>query len=158
MGAWSDLSLTATTLKGIAPVDLHDAEFDEFDSTRLTTEYLAASKRRVEASLTERMPRLVALVEGPTVFLDDAADIANIGNLLQDLLAYSFLMNYYSQERFSASGVDTYMVKMQEAKMEYDQRVQTVINVLLADEDFILALEGSSGEDLDRYENIVWVG
>lgn len=156
MGAWSDLSLTQATLMGIAPVDLINPDTATYDSTRLTANYENAAKREVEAHIVKAMPRLVALTDGPETFLDDAADVTNISNLLQDVLAYAFLKLYYAQERYSDT--DLYDAKHKEAKESFVTRVQALTEYLLADEDFITALEGSSGEQVDKWEGVVWIG
>ena len=44
IGDWDNLALSATTLKGLAPVDLRDPEFGYYDTDAATAEYVAQAK------------------------------------------------------------------------------------------------------------------
>lgn len=154
MGSWADLILDNSTLDGMAPADLSDPEFGEFDTQRKSTDRVDNAKDYIKLRLAGAMPELMATAPSPEAFMDAAVDTQNAVDLLQQLLGRAFLFFYYGDERFSS--LDIYEFKRQEQKMLFDEAFNAVVNFLLADEDFLLQLETTSETGLDKYGHIIY--
>ena len=156
IGDWDALSLSATTLKGIAPVDLRDPDFGEFDTDAATSEYVAQAKDYIETRLIGSIPQMIVKTDGPNEFMDAVTTISNVAGVVQRVLALAFLMHYYGQERFSGS--DLFDMKREEMKEDFEQAYNALVTYIQLDEDFIDAIEATSDADLSQYNDLPFVG
>lgn len=155
MGAWDDLALDNSTLKGMAPADLQDPDYGEFDTQRKSTDTVQNAKDYIVLRLAGAAPQLMATAPTPEAFMDAAITTGAATDLIQQLLGRAFLYHYYQGERFSNS--DVYEFKKQEQKMLLDEALQAVTAYLLADEDFLTQLETTSETGLDKYNDVIFV-
>lgn len=154
MGAWADLSLDATTLKGMVPKDFLDPDYGTHDTQRATADMVQAAKEYVETRLIAAVPSLIVKSPGPVAFMDAACGISNVANVLQQVLARSFLYTYYGSEQFS--NFDVYAFKQTEQMRLFDQAFNAFVTYIQLDEDFLTALETTSDTGLKKYNNVVW--
>jgi len=156
IGDWDSLALSSTTLKGLAPVDLRDPDFGEYNSDAATSEYVAQAKDYIETRLLGSVPALIVKADGPNEFMDAATTISNVAGVIQRMLGLSFLWHYYGQERFSSS--DLFSIKRDEVKMDFDQTLNSFIIYIQQDADFIDAIESTSSSDLSKFNDLPFVG
>ena len=155
-GDWDAVTLADATLKGIVPVDFQDADFGEFDTDLNETNRLAQAKRYIENRLFGALPELVVRADGAEEFMDAAASISSIDNLIQEMLAWSYLLHWYEQERFS--GADVYNDKRMLAEHRFEQMFTAFVKYIPKDPNFIDAAEATASTDLSRFSNTVFVG
>jgi len=156
IGDWDALSLSATTLKGLAPRDLLDPDFGEFDTDAATSEYVAQAKDYIEVRLMGAIPAMVVKADGPNEFMDAATTITSVAGPIQRMLGASFLMHYYEQERFS--GTDLYSDKLDRIKMSFEEAFTAFVMYIQLDEDFIDAIEATADADLSKFNDLPLVG
>lgn len=156
IGDWDALALSVTTLKGLAPFDLNDPEFEQFDTDVATTEYVAQAKDYIEARLMGAVPGLIVKADGPSEFMDAATTITNVSGVIQRMLGAAFLYHYYGQERFS--NADLLATKREEMKEEFDEVFTAFVVYIQLDDDFIDAIEATSDADLSRYNDFPFIG
>ena len=155
-GDWDALTLSATTLKGIVPVDFLDSDYEEFDTDKVTDDYLLAAKRYIETRLIKDLPEMIVRSDGPAEFMDAATTISNVARLIQEMLAWSFLLHWYGQESFSS--IDKYAFSEERARNRFEEAFTAFARYIPADEDFFDALEATSSSDLGKFRHIVFVG
>ena len=156
IGDWDSLALSATTLKGLAPVDRRDPDFGEYDTDAPTSEYVAQAKDYIETRLLGAVPALIVKADGPNEFMDAATTISNVAGVIQRMLGLSFLWHYYGQERFGTS--DLFAIKRDEVKMDFDQTLNGFIIYIQQDEDFIDAIEATADADLSKFNDLPFIG
>lgn len=99
MGAWADLQISTSTLKGIAPADLVDRATGAFDPRRITADMLAAAKQRVVQALTPTWRTQMSQLGSAEAFMDVFAGMSDLSTYLQHSLAWAGLSIYYWQHR-----------------------------------------------------------
>jgi len=144
MGAWADLTLASATMKGIAPVDLMNPDTGVYDSSRVSTDYLAAAKRYIQTRLTKDLPTFISEADGAEEFMDAAVTIAksHINDLIQEMLAHAFLIRYYKQE---ATGRNNLFVERGiMAQEDFDMAIQAFIQIIRLDADFLTQAQSTT--------------
>jgi len=158
VATWTSVTIDAATLQGIAPVDLMDPDFNEVDSTRATTAYLAQAKRYIELRLMRELSFFVEKADGPAEFMDAALAInkGHITSLIQSLLAYCFLFHYYEQEAMGSgsSFVDRALLM----KSRFEEAFNAFCSYIRLDTDFIDQAESTTDNTLSRHAGVTWVG
>jgi hypothetical protein len=158
VATWTSVTIEAATLQGIAPVDLTDPDFNEVDSTRATTAYLAQAKRYIELRLMRELSFFVEKADGPSEFMDAALAInkSHITSLIQSLLAYCFMFHYYEQEAFGSNSgfVDRALLM----KSRFEEAFNAFCSYIRLDGDFMDQAESTTDGSLSRHSGTTWVG
>ena len=156
-GSWIALTISNNFLKGVASADFGDAEYQEFDTDRKTTNHELAARRYIETRLTAMMPDLMIKADGPEEFMDAAIGLNNATDrLIEEMYGWGYLAHYYEQERLSNTGV--YNDKMERAENRFEMALAAFAGYVKKNSDFIDALEATVDDDLTDYSDIVWVG
>lgn len=156
MGAWSDLELSSDTLKGVAEIDFVDPDTGDYDADRVTAQYITAAKRYVETRLIRTMPELMARAGGPEAFMDVVSARTTIASIVQEILAWSFLLHYYRQESMGNS--DVFSANETNAKMRFEDAYTSMTAYLKNDTTFIAALETASSKGMGRFDDPIFIG
>lgn len=158
MGSWSSLSLSASTLKGIAPVDLLDPEFESYDTQRITSERVTQAKRYIQMRLMRELPGFIEKADGPEEFLDAVVDVnkAHLNDLLQMLLAYSVLFHYFEQEAI-ATGT-AYEDRAGYMRKYFEETLNAFSTYIRLDEDVLDEAETTTENALNVDSAVTWVG
>lgn len=156
--AWNDLALSATTLQGIAPVDLTDPDFGGHDTARATSAYVTQAKRYIEMRLMREMAYFVEKADGPTEFMDAAIAInkGHINSLIQLMLGYAFLFHYYEQEALGVTG--SFIDRAELQKHRFEEAFNSFCTYIRLDLDFIEQAETTTDNDLSVNSGTTWVG
>jgi len=155
-GDWDALALSAATMEGIVSVDFNDPDFDVHDTDLVETNVVAQAKRYITNRLIGALPEMVVRADGPDEFMDAATTISSVDDIIQGMIAWSYLIHFYEQERFS--NADLYHDKMMNAKMRFEELFNAFVKYLPKDQDFIDAAEATASADLSRYGDTMFIG
>ncbi len=155
---WSDLTLTAATLKGIAPVDLTDSDFDTHDSERITADRLSQAKRYIQMRLMRDIPQFIEKTDGPAEFLDAVIAVgkAHLNDLLQMMLGYAVLFHYYEQEAISSNTI--YEDKGMIMRKYFEEAFNAFSVYIRLDKDVLQQSQTTAEGTVPLDAGVTWVG
>jgi hypothetical protein len=158
MGAWSSLALSTTTLKGIAPVDLLDPDFEAHDTERTTAERVTQAKRYIQMRLMRDLSGFVERADGPAEFLDAVVtvDKSHLNDLLQMMLGYAFMFHYYEQEAIGSNTI--YEDRGGMMRKYFEESLNAFVTYIRLDEDVLEQAESTTDDALSTDSAITWVG
>lgn len=159
MGSWADLSLSASALKGIVPVDMVDRDFGTFDTDVIDTDTLNEVKAYIEIRVTEKDPLLADRADGPAEFMDAAIDInkAHVNSFIQRMLGYKYAQFFYESQAIGARGM--YDLQAERFEHRFNEAFFAFMGYILHDKDFFTQLETTVDDDMDKFRGVRnWIG
>lgn len=159
MGSWADLTLSTSTLKGIAPVDMIDGDFGVFDSDVITTDKLDEVKRYIEIRIISKDPLLADRADGPEEFMDAAIDInkPHVNKLIQAMLGYRFVQLFYETQAMGSRGVFNERGELFEHR--FNEPFFAFMGYILRDKDFFDQLDTTTDDAVANFRGPRgWIG